>query len=100
MEIREAALGPDHPDVAADVAALAALVQEQGRLDEAEALYRGAAAVFEASLGPESYDLAITWNNLGALEAARGWGPRPRSTTGVRWPRRRRCSVPSTRTSR
>src|SRR5262249_754042 len=47
VAIREAALGPDHPDVAADVAALAAIVAERGRLDEAEALYLRALAVFE-----------------------------------------------------
>jgi hypothetical protein len=42
VQIRETVLGPDHVAVAADLAALAALVQEQRRCDEAENLYRQA----------------------------------------------------------
>ena len=65
-------VGRDHPAVAADVAALAALVQGQGHLDEAEALYRRAIAMFEAALGPDHYEIAVNCSNLGALHAARG----------------------------
>jgi len=54
------------------VAALAALVQGQGRLDEAEQVYRRALTVFERALGPEHYELAVNFNNLGVLQAARG----------------------------
>ena len=39
VHIRETVLGPDHVAVAADLAALAALVQEQRRFGEAEKLY-------------------------------------------------------------
>src|SRR5437899_2606067 len=53
VAIREQALGPDHPEVAADVAALAALLDGQGKWDEAEALYRRALAIFERVHGPE-----------------------------------------------
>ena len=47
VAIREKALGPDHPDVAADLAALAALLDGQGKYAEAEARYRRALTVFE-----------------------------------------------------
>jgi tetratricopeptide (TPR) repeat protein len=39
VEIRERLVGPDHPDTAADVAALAALLDGQRKYDEAEKLY-------------------------------------------------------------
>ena len=41
VQIRETVLGPDHVAVAADLAALAALVQEQQRFDEAESCTDG-----------------------------------------------------------
>src|SRR4029450_4975001 len=47
VELRERALGSEHPAVAADVAALAALIDAQGRFDEAEAMYLRALATFE-----------------------------------------------------
>ena len=72
MQIRETVLGPDHVAVAADLAALAALVQEQHRFDEAEKLYRRAIAIFEAAFGPMHYELGVNYNNLAALHAAEG----------------------------
>ncbi len=72
MQIRETVLGPDHVAVAADLAALAALVQEQQRFDEAETLYRRLIAIFEAGFGPIHYELGVNYNNLAALHAARG----------------------------
>lgn len=71
VEIREQALGPDHPAVAADVAALAAILEGKGEYDAAEALYRRAVAVFERVYGPDHYELAVNCNNLGVLAAAR-----------------------------
>lgn len=53
LRIRERGLGPDHPHVAADKAALAAILDAQGRFDEAGELYRQALAVFERVYGPE-----------------------------------------------
>jgi hypothetical protein len=47
VKIRERTLGPDHSDVAGDLAALAPLLDGQGKYDEAEALYRQALAIFE-----------------------------------------------------
>ena len=63
VEIRETALGTDHPDVAADVAAL-------GRANEAETLYQRALAVLEHTEGAD-YDLAVLHNNLGLAAAER-----------------------------
>jgi len=45
LEIREQALGPDHPAVAADAEGLAAILDGLGQRDEAEALYRRARAI-------------------------------------------------------
>jgi hypothetical protein len=53
VSIRARAVGPDHPEVAADRAALAAILDALGRHDEAEALLREALRVFEAALGSE-----------------------------------------------
>ncbi len=40
------------------------LLKTQGKLDEAEPLYRRALAIFEASLGPAHPDVATSLNNL------------------------------------
>src|SRR4029077_6043137 len=47
LAIREKLLGPDHQAVAADAAALAAILDGQGKRDEAEVLIRRALTVFE-----------------------------------------------------
>jgi len=94
--IRERALGPITPDVAADVAALARS-WPNGRHDEAEALYLRALAVFERVYGPVHYEVAINLNNLGALHQARASRRRPRVSTAAPWRSRRRSSVPTTR---
>jgi len=72
LEIRERLLGPEHPNVAADVAALAAILDGQGKRDEAEGLIRRSLAVFERVYGPEHYEVAINLNNLAALRQGKG----------------------------
>ena len=72
VAIRTGILGPDHSAVAADEAALAALVDAQGRYDEAEALYVKAIGVFQREPGPPPLELAVSLNNLAAIEQARG----------------------------
>ena len=72
VELRERALGPDHPSVAADVAALAAIVEARGGHAEAEAMYRRALAIFERVYGPEHYEIAVTLNNLAGIREAAG----------------------------
>jgi tetratricopeptide (TPR) repeat protein len=72
VELRERALGPDHPAVAADVAALAAIVDGLGRHDEAEAMYLRALATFERVYGPDHYEIAVNLNNLAGVRQAQG----------------------------
>src|SRR6476660_507156 len=52
--------------------ALAALVQEQHRFAEAERLYQRALGIFENAYEPVHYELAVNYNNLAAVYAARG----------------------------
>ena len=72
VELRERALGPDHPHVAADLAALAAIVDGQGRHDEAEGMSRAGARNFRADLRPGSL------RDRGQPEQPRRGSPRAR----------------------
>ncbi|MEU0785385.1 tetratricopeptide repeat protein [Streptomyces sp. NPDC006173] len=67
VAIRERALSPTHPEVAADRAALAPILMGLGRLEEAEVLLRDAMATFETAYGPAHYDYVIALGNLAAL---------------------------------
>jgi tetratricopeptide (TPR) repeat protein len=71
VALRAAARGTAHPAWAADVAALAAVVEARGRFAEAAALYRRALAVFERALGPRSLEVGLTLAGLAALEQQR-----------------------------
>ena len=86
VELREAALGSEHPDVAADVAAWAAILDDLGRVDEAEHAYRRALAVFERTLGDAHHEVGFTLGALGALFAgqARWAGRRAVAATRAR----------------
>jgi tetratricopeptide (TPR) repeat protein len=72
VELREAALGPNHVDVAADVAALAALVEGAGRLDEAAALYQRALSVFRRRLGPRHSEVGLSLAGLAWVRRRQG----------------------------
>ena len=65
--IREKALGEDHPDVATSLNNLAGLLEAQGKLDEAEPMYRRALAIDEKALGEDHPDVATSLNNLAYL---------------------------------
>src|SRR5215469_10981388 len=53
LELREKAVGSDHPEVASALTALANLYYSQGRYADAEPLYRRSLSIAEHSLGPE-----------------------------------------------
>src|SRR3984893_8260093 len=72
LAIREKALGPDHPDVAASLNNLALLYDQQGRHVDAEPLYKKALAIWEKALGPDHPDVATSLNNLALLYDAQG----------------------------
>ena len=72
VALREAELGPDHVAVAADVAALAALVEGTGRLEEAALLYERALRVFRSKLGRESTEVALNLSGLATLRQQQG----------------------------
>jgi len=70
--ICERTLGPDHPDVAANLNNLAGLYQSQGKYAEAEPLYQRALAIDEQVLGPDHPDVAANLNNLASLYRGQG----------------------------
>jgi tetratricopeptide (TPR) repeat protein len=72
LAIRLAAQGPDHVDTAADMAALAAILDGQRRFEESEALHLHAVAVFERQFGPEHIETGMALANLAALRSAQG----------------------------
>src|SRR5262245_59053042 len=72
LAIREKALGPDHPETAKSLNALATLYSEIGAYARAEPLYRRALAIREKTLGPEHPDTAESLNDLAVLYRAAG----------------------------
>jgi tetratricopeptide (TPR) repeat protein len=67
VRLRVRALGQAHPDVAADKAALAAILDGRGKDAEAEALYREAIGCFARHLGARHFEVGFNWANLAAL---------------------------------
>ncbi len=67
LAVEERLLGPDHPDVAKCLNALAIVCAERGRYDEAQPLYQRALSIVERALGHDHPDMAKLLNNLGAL---------------------------------
>ncbi|WP_437841988.1 tetratricopeptide repeat protein [Sorangium sp. So ce1153] len=72
LELREQALGPEHPDVAQSLNSLAGLLQAKGDYAAAEPLYHRALAIREKALGAEHPDVAQSLNDLAALFYAKG----------------------------
>jgi tetratricopeptide (TPR) repeat protein len=72
VEIRSKQLGPQHPDVLADEAALAAVLDGMQRWDEAEAIHRRVIASFTATLGPRHAEVAHAIGNYAAHLQLRG----------------------------
>jgi Flp pilus assembly protein TadD len=68
LAIREAALGPDHPDTALSLNNLAILCYYEGKPEEAARLMRRALAIWEAKLGPGHPDTQNARRSLAAIE--------------------------------
>ena len=74
LEIHEKALGPDHPDTATSMDQLAALLQSEGKLLEAERWARPALEIREKSPHPDPLTMAQGLNNLGGSCRVTGGG--------------------------
>jgi len=72
LEIREKALGKEHPDSILPLLNLARLCKEQGRYAEAEPLFNRALEISEKAHGREHPYTAATLDNLGKLYDAQG----------------------------
>ncbi|MBX0327119.1 tetratricopeptide repeat protein [Oscillochloris sp. ZM17-4] len=67
LAIREALLGPDHPDVATSLSLLGLSYQFQGAFAAARAPFERALDIHERALGPDHLETATDCNNLGYL---------------------------------
>ena len=72
LALREKALGPEHPDVAAALNNLAFLYDAKRDYAKAEEVYLRSLAIYEKALGPEHPRVANSLNNLAALYYAKG----------------------------
>ncbi len=72
LEIREKALGPDHPETATSLNNLALLYKIQGIYAKAEPLYLRALVINEKVLGPNHPRTASSLNNLAGLYESQG----------------------------
>ena len=72
LEVREQALGPDHPKTALSLSKLAMLLQDEGAYDHARSLYERALRIRETSLGPDHPKTAMSLNKLAMLLHAQG----------------------------
>jgi tetratricopeptide (TPR) repeat protein len=72
LQLREKALGPDHPDVAISLNNLAAIYEAQGKYAEAEPLYKRSLEIRKKALGPDHPYVATSLNNLAELYRVQG----------------------------
>ncbi len=72
LEIREKALGPEHPAVAVSLNNLANLYHNKGDYTRAEPLHQRALGIREKTLGPEHPNVAASLNNLANLYHDKG----------------------------
>jgi tetratricopeptide (TPR) repeat protein len=67
LAINEAALGPDHPEVAINLNNLGDLLRNLGRPGDARPLLERALAIDEAAYGPDHPEVATDLNNLATV---------------------------------
>eukprot|EP00741_Cyanophora_paradoxa_P005091 tig00000857_g4933.t1 len=72
LQLKQKALGPEHPDVAMSMQNLAVLLQAQGDFKAARPLYERALKIKQQALGPEHPDVTMTMDNLAGLLQAQG----------------------------
>jgi serine/threonine protein kinase len=72
LSLRRERLGAEHPDTLTAVDGLASLLQDQGKLAEAEPLFRQNLEARRRVLGPEHPDTLTAVNNLAGLLQERG----------------------------
>ena len=70
LDLREKALGPDHPLVGEALYNLASLQLGKKNYDDAQSLYKRTLKIFEKAYGREDIKLATTLDNLGYLYVA------------------------------
>ncbi len=71
LAIDEAALAPNHPDLARTLTELGAVYYQEGDYEEARESYERALAIREQAFGPEHPLVASTLGNLGKVAEAR-----------------------------
>ena len=71
LDLYDASVGPDHPDVARTLTNFGNLLRVTGELDRAERQYRRALEIREQAFGRDHPNLAYTLINLGHLERRR-----------------------------
>ena len=72
LQLRERALGPEHPDTLESLQALAGLDTHRGRLAEVERRYQQVLRVRRTNLGPDHPDTLQTLNDLGTAYTVLG----------------------------
>ncbi|MGB6013701.1 MAG: tetratricopeptide repeat protein, partial [Nodosilinea sp.] len=72
LQIRQTALGPDHPDVATSLNNLAELYRLQGRYGESEPLHQEALSIRRQQLGDRHPAVATSLSNLALLHLDQG----------------------------
>src|SRR6266542_1220515 len=72
LELREKALGPDHPDVAQSLHNLAIIHRLKGDYAKSEPLFQRALDIKEKAFGPENPDVAASLNSLAIIYHAKG----------------------------
>jgi tetratricopeptide (TPR) repeat protein len=72
LEIRQSALGEDHPSYGTSLHNLAGLYESQERYGEAEPLYRQALEIMRSALGEDHPSYATSLGNLAVLYKSQG----------------------------